>query len=92
MYVKMVMKMLKNVLYYAEITREYNTIIVRIDDTSRLDFDKRVRLDMAVGILEKELELKLVPDDEKDMKSNFSMVSADYKVYFSFSCNDKNKN
>ena len=89
MYVKMVMEMLKDVLYYAEITREENTIVIRIDDVSGLDFDKYIRLDMAVGILENEQELKLVLDDETDMKSNFSMVSSDFKVYFSFSCNDK---
>lgn len=92
MYVKMVMEMLKDVLYYAEITREENTIVIRIDDVNGLDFDKCIRLDMAIGILENEQELKLFPDDETDMKSNFSMVSADYKVYFSFSCNDKNEN
>lgn len=92
MYVKMVMEMLKDVLYYAEITREENTIVVRIDDVNEFDFDKYIHLDMAVGILENEEGLKLVLDDETDMKSNFSMVSADYKVYFSFSCNDKNEN
>lgn len=92
MYVTMVMEMLKNILYYAEITREENTIIIRIDDINEFDFDKCIRLDMAIGILENEQELKLVSDDETDMKSNFSMVSADYKVYFSFSCNDKNEN
>ena len=92
MYVTMVMEMLKKVLYYAEIIREENTIIIRIDDINEFDFDKSIRLDMAVGILENEEGLKLVLDDETDMKSNFSMVSADYKVYFSFSCNDKNEN
>ena len=92
MYVKMIMETLKDVLYYAEITREGNTITVRIDDVNGFDFDKCIRLDMAVGILENEEGLKLVSDDETDMKSNFSMVSADYKVYFSFSCNDKNEN
>lgn len=92
MYVTMVMEMLKKVLYYAEITREENTIIIRIDDINGFGFDKSIRLDMAVGILENEEGLKLVLDDETDMKSNFSMVSADYKVYFSFSCNDKNEN
>lgn len=92
MYVKMIMETLKDVLYYAEITREGNTITVRIDDVNGLDLDKCIRLDMAVGILENEEGLKLVPDDETDMKSNFSMVSADYKVYFSFPCNDKNEN
>ena len=86
------METLKDVLYYAEITREGNTITVRIDDVNGFDFDKCIRLDMAVGILENEEGLKLVSDDETDMKSNFSMVSADYKVYFSFSCNDKNEN
>ena len=88
----MIMETLKDVLYYAEITREGNTITVRIDDVNGFDFDKCIRLDMAVGILENEEGLKLVSDDETDMKSNFSMVSADYKVYFSFSCNDKNEN
>ena len=92
MYVKMVMEMLKDVLYYAEITREENTIVIRIDDVNGLDWDKRIRLDMVVGILENDEGLKMVPNDETDMKSNFSMVSADYKVYFSFSCNDKNEN
>lgn len=92
MYVTMVMEMLKKVLYYAEIIREKNTIVIRIDNINGFDFDKCIRLDMAVGILENEEELKLVPDDETNMKSNFSMVSADYKVYFSFSCNDKNEN
>ena len=92
MYVKMVMEMLKDVLYYAEITREENTIVIRIDDVNGLDLDKRIRLDMVVGILENDEGLKMVPDDETDMKSNFSMVSADYKIYFSFSCNDKNEN
>lgn len=92
MYVTMVMEMLKDVLYYAEITREENTIVIRIDDVNGLDFDKYIRLDMAIGILENEEGLKLVLDDETDMKSNFSMVSADYKVYFSFSYNDKNEN
>ena len=92
MYVKMVMEMLKDVLYYAEITREENTIVIRIDDVNGLDFDKCIRLDMAVGILENDEELKLVPDDEMDMKSNFSMVSPNFNVYFSFSRNDKNKN
>lgn len=92
MYVTMVMEMLKDVLYYAEITREENTIVIRIDDINEFDFDKCIHLDMAVGILENEEGLKLVLDDETDMKSNFSMVSADYKVYFSFSCNDKNEN
>ena len=92
MYVKMVMEMLKDILYYAEFTTEENTTVIRIDDVNGFTVAESIRLDMAIGILEKELELKLVPDDEKDMKSNFSMVSADYKVYFSFSCNDKNKN
>lgn len=92
MYVKMVMEMLKNILYYAEFTSEENTTVIRIDDVNGFSFAEGIRLDMAIGILEKELELKLVPDDETDMKSNFSMVSADYKVYFSFSCNDKNEN
>ena len=92
MYVTMVMEMLKKVLYYAEIIREENTIIIRIDDINEFDFDKSIRLDTAVGILENEEGLKLVLDDETDMKSNFSMVSADYKIYFSFSCNDKNEN
>ena len=92
MYVKMVMEMLKDVLYYAEITREGNTITVRIDDVNGLDWDNRIRLDMVVGILENDEGLKMVPNDETDMKSNFSMMSADYKVYFSFSCNDKNEN
>ena len=92
MYVKMVMEMLKKVLYYAEITRECNTIVVRIDNASGLDFDKRVRLDMAIGILEYDEELKIVPDNETDMKSNFLMVSSDFNVYFYFTCNDKNKN
>ena len=90
MYVTMVMEMLKDVLYYAEITREENTIVIKIDNVNGLDFDKCIRLDMAVGILENEEGLELVLDDETDMKSNFSMMSADYKVYFSFSCNDKN--
>lgn len=92
MYVTMVMEMLKDVLYYAEITREENTIVIRIDDVNGLDLDKCIRLDMVVGILENDEGLKMVPNDETDMKSNFSMVSADYKVYFSFSCNDKNEN
>ena len=92
MYVKMVMEMLKKVLYYAEITRECNTIIVRIDNVGGLDFDKRVRLDMTIGILEYDEELKIVPDNETDMKSNFLMVSSDFNVYFYFGCNDKNKN
>lgn len=92
MYVKMVMEMLKDVLYYAEITREENTIVIRIDDVNGLDLDKCIRLDMAVGILENDEGLKMVPNDETDMKSNFSMASADFKVYFSFSCNDKNEN
>lgn len=92
MYVKMVMETLKEVLYYAEITREGNTIIVKIDKANRLDFDKRVRLDMAVGILENDEELKIVPDNETDMKSNFLMVSSDFNVYFYFACNDENKN
>ena len=92
MYVKMVMEMLKKVLYYAEITREGNTIIIRIDNASGLDFDKRVRLDMTIGILEYKEELKIVPDNETDMKSNFLMVSSDFNVYFYFTCNDKNKN
>ena len=92
MYVTMVMEILKKVLYYAEITREENTIIIRIDNINGFDFDKCIRLDMAVGILENEEELKLVPDDEMDMKSNFSMVSPNFNVYFSFSRNDKNKN
>ena len=39
MYVKMVMEMLKDVLYYAEITREENTIVIRIDDVNGLDFE-----------------------------------------------------
>ena len=92
MYVKMVMEMLKKVLYYAEITREGNTIVVRIDNASGLDFDERVRLDMAIGILEYDEELKIVPDNETDMKSNFLMVSSDFNVYFYFACNNKNKN
>ena len=92
MYVKMVMEMLKKILYYAEFTSEENTTVIRIDDINGFTVAECIRLDMAIGILEKELELKLVPDDETDMKSNFSMVSADYKVYFSFSCNDKNEN
>ena len=92
MYVKMVMEMLKDVLYYAEITREENTIVIRIDDVNGLDLDKCIRLDMAVGILENEQELTLVSYYEADMKIHFLMVSADYKVYFSFSCNDKNEN
>ena len=92
MYVKMIMEMLKDVLYYAEITREENTIVIRIDDVNGLDLDKCIRLDMAVGILENDEGLKMVPNDETDMKSNFSMASTDYKVYFSFSCNDKNEN
>ena len=92
MYVKMVMETLKDVLYYAEITREGNTITVRIDDVNGFGLDECIRLDMAIGFLENDEELKLVPDNETDVKSNFSMVSADYKVYFSFSCNDKNEN
>lgn len=82
MYVKMVMEMLKKGLYYAEITRECNIIIVRIDNASRLDFDKRVRLDKTIGILEYDEELKIVPDNETDMKSNFLIVSSDFNVYF----------
>lgn len=92
MYVKMVMEMLKDVLYYAEITREENTIVIRIDDVNGLDFDKCIRLDMAVGILENDEELKMVPDNKTDIKSNFLMISPDFNVYFSFSCNDKNEN
>ena len=92
MYVKMVMETLKDVLYYAGITREGNTIIVRIDDVNGFNLDECIRLDMAVGFLENDEELKLVLDDETDMKSNFLMVSPDFNVYFSFSHNDKNEN
>lgn len=92
MSVTMVMEMLKDILYYAEITRKENTTVIRIDDVNGFDFYKCIRLDMAIGILENELGARLVPDDETDMKSNFSMVSADFKVYFSFSRNDKNEN
>ena len=92
MYVKMIMETLKDVLYYAEITREGNTITVRIDDVNGFGLDECIRLDMAIGFLENDEELKLVPDDEMDMKSNFSMVSPNFNIYFSFSRNDKNKN
>ena len=92
MYVKMVMEMLKEILYYAEITRKGDTTVVRIDDANGFDFDKCIRLDTAIGVLEKEICLKMIPDNEKYMKSNFSMVSPDFRVYFSFSSNDKNEN
>ena len=84
------MELLKNILSYAEITRKENTIVIRIDDTKGLDFFKCIRLDMAMGMLEYEENLKLIPKDEIDMKSNFSMVSPDFNVYFYFSSNDKN--
>lgn len=90
MYVNMVMKILKKVLSYAEITRKENTIVIRIDDTNGLDFSECIHLDMAISILENEENLQLIPEDEIDMKSNFSMVSPDFNVYFSFSSNDKN--
>ena len=92
MYVKMIMETLKDVLYYAEITREGNTITVRIDDVNGLGLNECIRLDMVIGFLENDEELKLVPDNETDMKSNFLMVSPNFNVYFSFSRNDKNKN
>ena len=92
MYVKMVMEMLKEILYYAEITRKGDTIVVRIDDANGFDFDKCIRLDTAIGILENKISLKMIPDNEKYMKSNFSMVSLDFRVYFSFSNNDNNDN
>ena len=90
MYVNMVMEMLKKVLSYAEITRKDNTIIVRIDDINGFGFTECIHLDMAISILENEENLQLISESEIDMKSNFLMVSPDYNVYFSFSCNDKN--
>lgn len=89
MYEKMVVEMLKKVLYYADITRNEKTITVRIDDVNGFGFDECVRLDMVIGILEREYDSKLIPDDEADKKSNFTMESSDLKVYFSFTCNDK---